>query len=64
MFPSLSSSNLLDLVKCDIAIVSEHNLKPNNASYMYLDLIHSDYNIYTVYEYIYTLFTLAFLVTV
>lgn len=45
MSSSLCLSSMLDRVKCDIAIISEHKLKPNNASY--LGSIHPDYKSYT-----------------
>lgn len=45
MFSSLCLSSMLDRVKCGIAIISEHKLKPNNASY--LDSVHPNYKTYT-----------------
>lgn len=45
MSSSICLSSMLDRVKCDIAIISEHKLKQNNASY--LDSIHPDYKSYT-----------------
>lgn len=48
MSSSLCLSSMIDRVKCDIAIISEHKRKPNNASY--LDSIHPDYKTYTQIE--------------
>lgn len=39
---------MLDLVKCDIAIISEHKLKCDNVSY--LDSVHPDYLSYVCIE--------------
>lgn len=41
MSSSICLSDMLSHVKCDIAIVSEHKLKPNNISFM--DSIHPNY---------------------
>lgn len=42
MSSSLSLSNVLDTVNCDIAIICEHKLKPTSVNY--LDTINSKYS--------------------
>lgn len=58
MFSSLCLPNMPEYIKCNIAIVSEHNLKYINVSY--LDSVHPDHLSCRTYWYqhIYTVLTL------